>query len=209
MKTNPSFLSSMILLAGIAVASSSYATTAPGTITAFDNINPEADFSIRYKSWSDPAFGDLGWTHTSKWGSFTAEAGQLVTLTMQADDAGIHPGSTVWFRGDDDTAADTYVPDHVYSENATQFKYGAVDETTGAAVGNIVMRYVIHGYDQDANTVKNKKLRGITDKVNGRLVFKFKAPYSGSYIFVVGGINPDPMIDPTVGHNVKVKVVVK
>lgn len=188
---------------------SSYAATSPGTITPFDSAHSTANLSIRYKSWSDPAFGDLGWTHTSAWGSFSATQGQDVTITLLANDIGIHPGATVWYRGAEDTAADTYVPDHVYSENATQFKYGAIDEATGAAVGDIVMRHVVHGYDQDGNTLVNRKLGGKSDKVNGRLILKFKAPYTGSYIFVLGGINPDPNIDPTVGHYVKVKVITK
>ena len=201
-------LSSLLVTVGLLVTANSYAATST-TFTPFDTTKNRSTLQIRYKSWSDSAFGDLGWTHTSKWGSFSAQEGQIVTIVMKAKEVGIHPGATVWFRGAADTAPDNFVPDHVYIENAAQFKYGAVDEATGALLGDIVMEHVVHGYDQDANTLVNKKLRGIRDNVNGRLILKFKAKKSGNYVFVLGGINPDPNIDPTVGHDVDVTVNIK
>lgn len=209
MKIENKFLSRALLVAGLIVGANAQAATYPSTIVPFDAANSQQDFSIRYKSWSDPAFGDLGWTHTSNWGSFDALEGQKVTIFIQAATVGIHPGSTVWFRGADDTAPNNYVPDHVYAENVTLFKYGATDEATGEAVGDIIMKHVIHGYDQDNNPVRKRGLRGIKDRRNGRLVLTFIAPHSGHYMFVVGGISPDPTVDPSVGHKVKVKVDIK
>jgi hypothetical protein len=71
------------------------------------------------------------------------------------------------------------------------------------------MKHIAHGYDQDNNSVVDTVLRGKTDKIPGRLLLTFKAPYAGEYMFVVGGFNPDLGVDTTLKYNVNVKVTVK
>ncbi|MFZ2727079.1 MAG: copper(I)-binding protein CorA [Methylococcaceae bacterium] len=213
MKTNKTIAGLFsIIAASLITISASYAATIPGSITAFDATTKSDTFIVKSKGWSDPAFGDMGWTHSSDWGTFSATQGQTVAITMIADPTtavGIHPGSTIWYRGANDTAPDNYVVDHFYPQNANFAKFGATDESTSAALGNIIMTHVVHGYDQDGNSVVNKKLRGKTDGVAGKLTFNFKAPYTGTYMFVVGGYNPDATVDTTLKYNIDVKVKVK
>jgi Copper(I)-binding protein CorA len=198
------------IAASLFAISTSYAATIPASIVAFDSTITSDTFIVKDKGWSDPAFGDMGWTHSSDWGTFHAEQGQKVTIKMVAADVGIHPGSTVWYRGVNDTAADNYVVDHFYPQNANFAKFGATDEGTGEKLGNIVMTHVLHGYDQDGNSATAKKLRGKSDNVPGQLIFNFKAPYTGDYMFVVGGFNPDvSIIDHTLKYNIDVSVTVK
>lgn len=201
-----------VMAVSLIAVSTGYAATIPGSITAFDAVTKKDTFIVKSKSWSDPAFGDMGWTHSSDWGTFTATQGQKVTITMVADPinaVGIHPASTVWFRGDNDTAPDNYVVDHFYPQNANFAKFSATDESTNTALGNIIMTHVLHGYDLDGNSVVNKKLKGKKDKVAGKLVFNFVAPYTGTYIFVVGGVNPDATVDTTLKYTIDVSVNLK
>ncbi len=208
-KTMTSFAS--VVAASLMAVSASYAATIPGSITAFDSVTTDDVLVVKSKGWRDPAFGNMGWTHSSDWGTFTAKKGQRVTIKMVAADAGIHPGSTVWYRGEDDTAADEYVVDHFYPQNANFAKFGATNETDGTSLGNIVMTHVLHGYDQDGNSAKVKSMNGKLDQVPGQLTLNFKAPYTGTYMFVVGGFNPDANIDTTLKlpYNVDVNVSVK
>lgn len=198
-----------IAAASLMAVSVSHAATIPGSIFAFTPTTANDVFVVKSKGWSDPAFGDMGWTHSSDWGSFHAEKGQTVTILIKSTNPGVHPGSTVWFRGANDTAPDNYVVDHFYPQNANFAKFGATDETAGTALGNIIMKHITHGYDQDNNSVVDTVLRGKTDKIPGRLVLTFKAPYAGEYMFVVGGFNPDLGVDTTLKYNVNVKVTVK
>ena len=186
------------------------AATVPTKITTFTNVLTTDVFSVKAKGWSDPAFGDMGWTHSSAWGIFTATKGQTVSIILKADDKGIHPGSTIWYRGDNDTAPDQYVVDHFYPQNANFAKFAAVTEDTGEKLGNIVMKYVTHAYDLDNNSISDLTLKGRKDGVAGRLNISFKAPYTGTYMFVVGGFNPDTNItDLKASYNVNVQVTVK
>jgi hypothetical protein len=208
MKATSKFLS--VIAASLLTASTSYASTIPSVITAFDTATTDAVFEVKSKGWRDPAFGNMGWTHSSGWGSFSAKKGQQVTITIVSADAGIHPGATVWLRDTDDTAADNYVVDHFYPQNANFAKFGATDETEGTKLGNIIMTHVAHGYDQDGNGLKYVKyMNGKTDDVAGQLVFNIKAPRTGNYMFVVGGFNPDATVDTALKYNVNVKVEVK
>jgi hypothetical protein len=115
----------------------------------------------------------------------------------------------VWLRGANDTAPDNYVVDHFYPQNANFAKFGATDEGTGAALGNIIMQHVVHAYDQDGNSVIKKKLAGKTDGAAGKLTIRFKAPTTGTYMFVVGGFNPDATVDTTLKYNATVTVRVQ
>ncbi|TAN67665.1 MAG: hypothetical protein EPN17_10800 [Methylobacter sp.] len=212
MKTNKTMnCLASVIAASLITVSASYAATIPMSITAFDASTTDAVFVVKSKGWRDPAFGNMGWTHSSAWGTFKAKKGQLVSIKMVAADAGIHPGSTVWYRGADDTAADNYVVDHFYPQNANFAKFGAVDETDGTSLGNIVMTHVLHGYDQDGNSLKVKSMGGKVDQVSGQLLLKFKAPYTGDYMFVTSGFNPDANIDTTLKlpYNIDVNVTVK
>ena len=186
------YLKAVVILAVMGFSHSVvHAATQPSTMTDFSSTNTESVLSVHSKGWSDPAFGKAGWTHRSKWGNFTAVKGRVVTIKLVAADPGVHPGVTVWYRGADDTAPDTYVPDHFYVQNADWIKFGATDEGTGAKLGNIIMQHVVNGYDLDGNTQKVAKFKGKIDGVPGQLELKFKAPETGSYQFVVGGFNPD------------------
>lgn len=210
MKANTRYTNCFISLvtAGLLATSVSQAATVPGSIFDFTADATENVFSGTSKGWRDPAFGDMGWTHSSDWGTFSAQKGQIVTIKMVAADAGIHPGITVWFRGDDDTAPDEYVVDHFYPQNADFVKVGVADESTGAALGNIVMRHVAHAYDQDGNPKRVSDMHPKKDAVPGQLELKFKAKNTGKYIFVVGGFNPDASVDSTINHDTTVTVKV-
>ncbi|MFI3158073.1 MAG: copper(I)-binding protein CorA [Methylococcaceae bacterium] len=210
MKANSKYVARFIPLvaAGLLAVSASQAATIPGSITEFTGTVTDDVFSVKSKGWRDPAFGDMGWTHSSDWGTIHAKKGQTVTINSVAADAGIHPGITVWYRGKDDTAQDNYVVDHFYPQNANFTKFGATDETSGAALGNIIMRYVTHGYDADGNTLKVKRMNPVKDDVSGQFELSFKAPYAGNYIFVVGGFNPDAGVDTSLKYNINVTATV-
>lgn len=195
-----------LLTAGLFGAASSQAATIPANIFNFTADATTAVFPVKAKGWRDPAFGDMGWTHSSAWGTLTTtKKNQMVTIKMTAVDAGIHPGITVWYRGADDTTENKYVVDHFYPQNANFTKFGVTDETTGAKLGNIVMRHVTHAFDVDG-TKSIKGMGPVKDNVAGELEISFKAPQKGDYMFVVGGVNPDANVDLTVSHDVDVSV---
>ena len=210
MKANCKYIARFIPLvaAGMLAATASQAATIPSSITNFTTLVTDDVFSVQSKGWRDPAFGDMGWTHSSDWGAFWARKGQTVTIKGVAVDDGIHPGITVWFRGKDDTAKDKYVVDHFYPQNANFTEFGATDETSGADLGNIVMRHVAHAYDRDGNTKYVKDMNPKKDNVPGQVVLSFKAPFSGRYMFVVGGFNPDVGVNSSIPHNINVTTTV-
>jgi hypothetical protein len=197
-----------LLSVGLLAAPTSYAATQPASITAFTPQMTYAVLTAKSKGWRDPAFGDMGWTHSSGWGSFTAQKNQKVTITLTSATLGLHPGITVWYRGANDTAPNSYVVDHFYPQNANFAKFGATDESSGAAIGNIVMRHIIHGYDLDGNNLNVKNMVGITDGISGQLTLSFTARFKGDYIFVVGGFNPNAGVSATVKHNINTSVTV-
>ncbi len=208
MKANSKYMASFISLVavGLLAASASQAATKPSSIFTFTPKATDDVFSVKSKGWRDPAFGDMGWTHHSDWGTVRARRGETVTIRMAAADAGVHPGITVWYRGVADTASDTYVVDHFYPQNANFAKFGATDDTSGEKLGNIVMRYIVHGYDADGNTKTIRSMKPIKDGVPGQLEVSFVAPRNGNYMFVVGGFNPDAGVDTTLKYNVDVNV---
>jgi len=221
MKTNNKYKSSFIALvvAGLLASSASQAAVTPngtGPVNEFDSSNTDATFNVRVKSWRDPAFGDMGWTHHSQWGIVKdVKQNQVVTIKAVTDVAGFHPGMTVWYRGELDTASDNYVIDHFYVQNAQQYKLGATDETTGVDVGNIVMNFIAHGYDRDIDPLVGSlpkampRMNGRVDNIPGQLTLKFRALKPGNYMFVVGGVNPDSAIaTSTARHPVAVNVKV-
>lgn len=208
MKTNRKTMSALlsITVAGLMTASISHAATIPMGNFAFTPATANTVLQVKSKGWSDPAFGGMGWTHSSAWGNFQATKGQIITISMSAANPGIHPGGTVWYRGPLDTAPDNYVVDHFYAQDGSAVKMGATDESTGVALGNIVMKHVIHGYDADNITMGEPTLNGKKDNKPGVLVLRFKAPYSGAYTFVTGGIDPDAGIDTALIYKIKVRV---
>jgi hypothetical protein len=192
--------------AGLLVATSGNATTIPTKIVNFTASKPIKTLQTKATSWRDPAFGDMGWTHNSAWGKFKAKEGQTVTITAESSEPKLHPGISVWFRGADDTAPDKYVADHFYPQNANQVVFGAKDEITGEAVGNIVMKIAAFAYDKDDNV--DVPLRGKKDGVSGRLKLVFKAKQTGNYLFVLGGFNPGIGVDPDALTDVTTEVTV-
>lgn len=217
MKKNSKFINGFVsvVAASLMTLSGANAATIPGagkgTMPTFNKTLTTDVFTVRSQSWSNPEFGDMGWTHHSDWGYITAEKGQTVTITANSEVKGIHPGLTVWYRGDKDTADDNYVVDHFYIQNGDMSKVGAMTEDEPAVkIGNIVMKYVAHGYDVDQNTVNEPALKPKKDGISGRLIVSFKAPYSGTYMFTVGGFNPSSNItDHAAKNNVKVTVKIK
>lgn len=197
-----------LTIAGLLAAGSAGAATKPAHIAKFDAVTPSNVLSAKASSWRDPAFGDMGWTHSSDWGKFVATVGQTVTITLTTTAAGVHPGITVWHRGRDDTAPNNYVVDHFYPQNANTVEYGAVDESTGQALGNIVMRVAAFGYDLDGNSKVVSNMHGIKDNVPGKLVLKFKVKRGGAHMFVVGGFNPDTGVDTTPKYDIDTTVSV-
>ncbi len=189
--------------------SASHATTQASSVFNFTPSANTDNFSVRASGWSDPKFGDLGWVHSSDWGTFHANKGQMVTITMVSAEAGFHPGSSVYFRGANDTAEDIYIPDVALTQTATMAKWGAANDDTGEPLGDIVMQYITHGYDGDKTAGASPTFKKINDGVSGKLVLKFKAPYTGLYEFVTGGYKPAPFINTKVAHMVKVSVAVK
>lgn len=228
MKMNRTVLAAVLGFATISVNAAT--DTKP---TEFTSTVKSAVFSVTAKGWSDPAFGDAGWTHSSQWGLVSAKKGQTVTITSVADNKAVHPGATVWYRGATDTAPDNFAVDHFYQQNANVFKNGVADESVtvpagekAVSIGNIVMKYVTHGFDLDNNTVLDESgaadsarivlLKGKKDGVAGKLTLSFKAPYDGVYNFVVAGFNPNSNYVPATGSDgkalkeaVKVNVSVK
>lgn len=197
-----------LAMAGLLAASAAQAATKPASIFKFNANHTHATLVAKSKGWRDPAFGDMGWTHSSAWGNVIAKKGQLVTINIKAVDAGIHPGATVWYRGVDDTAPDNYVVDHFYPQNANFVKYGATDETTGAAIGDIVMRHVTRGFDKDGNSSAVTSMKPLTDGIPGQMTLSFTAPKTGVFIFVVGGFNPDATVNTTLKYNFTTDVTV-
>ncbi|SJM90463.1 copper(I)-binding protein CorA [Crenothrix polyspora] len=213
MKTISTLLSAAVI--SLISVSASQATTQASTVFHFDMKKNTDNFEVRASGWSDPKFGDLGWVHSSDWGTFNAVKGQVVTITMTSSETGFHPGSTVYFRGADDTADNSYIPDVALTQTATMAKWGASNDDTGEPLGDIVMKYITHGYDGDgavadvAGDLITNTFKKINDGVPGKLVIKFKAPFTGLYEFVSGGYKPAPTINKAIKHIVKVKVIVK
>ena len=196
-----------LLAAGLLlIASVGQAATMPTSITQFTAKVTTDVFSVKSTGWLDPAFGDMGWTHNSDWGTVTALKDDIVKIKLVAVTVGIHPAITVWFRGKQDTAKDNYVVDHFYPQNANFVEFGATDETSGAELGNIVMRHITHGYDADGHQLNITDMKPKKDKVSGQLILNFKAPRSGRYMFVVGGVNPDVGVNSAIAHKINVRV---
>lgn len=205
MKFNFTQISLAMALAGSFAFTEAQAVTAPATVTEFQDSSPQT-LTIHASGWSDPAFGDMGWTHRSGWGKFTANKGQKVDIMVDTGIISVHPGISVWYRDPvKDSVDDKYVFDHFYAQMANQFKSSATDESTGASlcpdfVGadgkltkpcNLVLKNVAYGYDLDGkNNARITELRGIRDTIPGKLTLSFTAPSTGTYMFVVGGINP-------------------
>lgn len=175
-------------ITGLFGLSTANAATSPSFIGDF-NTTPSQPLQSKITSWSDPLFGDMGWTHSSGWGTFTATAGQVVTIKAVASTTRFKPAITVWYRGADDTAPDNYISDHFYAQNANLYVKGATNETTQAVLGDIAMKVVTFGYDKDSNK-RDFMGRGLRDGVPGQLSLTFPAKKAGTYIFVVGGFSP-------------------
>lgn len=242
-KTNRVILATALSLAAFSATAATIPGKGKGSMPTFTNVTTApVVFTAKSQSWSNPAFGDMGWTHHSGWGFITANQGQTVTITANSEVKGIHPGATVWYRGATELvggvtpvkavkaapATDTtpaveavtgvsgsapydYVLDHFYVQNGNMSKIGAMTEDEpAAAIGNLVMKYVTHGYDVDGNTVNDADLKPKKDGVKGKLSLSFKAAKTGTYMFVVGGFNPDANItDHAALNNIAVSVKVK
>ena len=92
----PLLIASAVVAIMAADAANAWTTVSP---TALTNGVP-APLSVRKLAFSDPAFGYQAWAMHGKWATFTAKAGQQVTLTVDgsAAVAGFHPAVTIWKR---------------------------------------------------------------------------------------------------------------
>lgn len=199
----------------------SLSATQPSPAPVWIDPGVMVNFGVASKGWADPAFSGQGWTHKSSWGMFKAKQGEKVTLTLNGSAINsLHPGLTVWYRpsnakGNRGTGL-TYVPDHFFSQTNTWYVPDAKDDTTGAMVGTIDMRYVINGFDADGldpnvniqKTLPNANVVGYSDGVPGLLVVTFVAAKTGNYEFVTGGIAPFPntSLNNAMGANLPVGV---
>lgn len=229
MKTSK-FLILSGVIAGMMAAGSASATTAPGATKVFDLAGGTAislGSGVKPRGWYDErkenpvgtanaAYGKL-WTHNSKWGYFNAESGKTYTITVVSSDANLHPGVSVWYRTHlRDTAGvyrgNVFVKDHLLSQTSTMSESSPVDSTSSDPVNDKVSPYsqVIQtwGYDQDG--AENKAIPSrhpIKDGVEGTLSITFTASNTGTYLLVVGGINPNAAIpSATADYPVTVQV---
>lgn len=197
-----------LVMGGLFVASAANATTSPMFMGDF-TATPSQVLKSRMTSWNDPLFGEMGWTHHSGWGKFTAKAGQVVTIkAVSTSTTRFKPAVTVWYRGADDTAPDSYVADHFYVQNANMYVKGAKDEMTGASIGDISMKAVAFGFDKDSN--KRDFMGAKLDGVPGKLELTFMARKTGTYTFVMGGFSPaHSTLDSATLYPVQTTVTVK
>jgi Copper(I)-binding protein CorA len=221
MKLNSKIVANAVAVAVLGFSiSGAEAATKPARIVGFTVPTGSVQtLNVRKSGWRDPAFGDMGWTHSSDWGKFTTKMkDKMVTIKLVAKVAGLHPGITVWYRGKDDTAPDTYVVDHFYPQNANVYENGAKDETTNKDLGNIAMKVVAYGYDGDGHKdyglnddgskilTPPEGMKAIKDGKSGTVTLSFKAAKAGNYMFVVGGFNPAAGVDGSKTHGVATTV---
>jgi hypothetical protein len=198
------------LSAALAVTQGSgvFAATQPVPAPGWMENNATYTLGIASKGWADKGFSGDGWTHKSAWGLFKAKRGEMVTVTADCAAVGsLHPGVTVWFRPKKDKGnrGDNlyYVPDHFYDQTTTWYAQDAKDDTTGAVVGTINMKYVANGYDADGldpllnvqKDLPNAKVTGYSDGIPGYLSFSFVAAETGDYELASGGLYPFPKTD--------------
>jgi hypothetical protein len=183
-----------------------FGATQPAPPPQIINNGTSINFNVASRGWSDPSFEGMGWTHFSQWGQMKLKNGQTAVITVVSSDANVHPGLTVWYRpatqkGNKGKGL-TYVPDHFYPQTSDYSQANATDEITKKSIGNIVMKYVVNGYDADGNDpnvnvqtqqLNNPNVAGIIDGVPGTLKLIFTAAKTGIYQFAVGGINPYPV----------------
>jgi Copper(I)-binding protein CorA len=222
MKLNRKMIKAMILTALSFTLSAADAATKLSNIVAFTPGSPKSDFKIKSTSWRDSNYGNLGVVSGSNWGAFSVSKGRIVKITASTV-KGMHPGITVWYRGESDTAPEkdtapnNYVADKQYPQNATisadHAKYGTKD------IGNIFMEFVAQGYDNDGmdnygTDVNGKKITrppagitGFKDDKNGVVTLRFQAPKDGNYQFVVGGFNPATNIVKNKSYSTTVSII--
>ena len=162
---------------------------------------------VQASAWFKSAFGNAGWTHFSKWGYINLKAGQKVTVSVQSTVPGLHPGLTCWHRAlGGKNAPINYFTGHSYIQFNDVIVNNTTDETSGAKVGNFKMILAANGYDRDgmpqaASIPKNASLNPIEDGVPGLVSVSFRAKQKGTYMCVVGGINPDNNSSATGGFD--------
>ena len=222
-KHNPPRLAGQLAGAmfGLLLSSGSYAATSisAGTLPRFVFNAPQST-TVQASAWFKSAFGQAGWTHFSKWGYINLKAGQKVTLAVQSNVQGLHPGVSVWWRQTGPRFAPLgFFTGHSYIQYNDVIVNNTTDESTGKKLGNFNMRLVANGYDRDgmsqaATVPANASLNPLIDGVPGLVTIKFRAKRAGTYMFVVGGINPDNTSTASGGfdnnmtrHSVSVTVV--
>ena len=136
----PLLIASAIVAVMAADAANAWTTVSP---TALTNGTP-ATLSVRKLSFSDPTFGYQAWAMHGKWATFTAVAGQQITLTVDgsAATAGFHPAVTIWKRPIGTPAAPykykggemtnltpaMYVPDHNFGGTQSYINSAATQQ---------------------------------------------------------------------------------
>ena len=163
---------------------------------------------VQPSAWYNSNFGTMGWTHFSRWGKVTLQAGRTYEITLVSSDKKMHPAVSVWYRYTGAAYAPVnYVTNHSYVQYGSLEAKNQIDETTQKNVKTIKLDAVINGFDKDrdpattdAPTATTKlnvafptmaSYNGVSDSVPGTLKLKFKAMKTGTYQFVYGGTSPD------------------
>lgn len=190
------------VLAGAMAMDSAWATTTLVEGETIFNLNGgtavDMGTGVKGKSWYDPTppASGMGWTHNSKWGYFTAISGKTYTITVRSSNPNLHPGLSVWYRTNLKDKAGTntgsiYVPDHFYSQRNDWIESSPKDPTDNDAVTPYGMWAQTWDYDRDGtNNTSVTALHPIMDSTAGKLRVTFTASNTGTYMLVVGGINP-------------------
>lgn len=161
------------------------------------------DLQVQAQAWYKPQFGNVGWTHFSRWGQIALKKGETVSITVSTKVPGFYPGLTVWHRVQGKGyAPPTWYTGHSYNQFQSIDAWNQIDQTTNADLGRIKMDWVINGFDTDgmkgtaaptaaAEWPSNPSFNGVSDGKVGSLTLTFTAKKRGLYQFVTAGINPD------------------
>lgn len=187
-----------VLAATACLAPAAHAATDLGDkLKEFTADNASQTLTARPDSYYNLTMGYKGWTHHSAWGYMELKKGKPVTITAQTSVAGLHPGITVWSVPQKNGMAPiNYAYDHFYGQYDSINAKNVADETTKAALGDMVMNFITNGFDRDGmgealpGAFDQSLVYRILDGVAGKVSVTFTPPVTGFYKFVVGGINP-------------------
>lgn len=166
-------------------------------------LNVPVVTAVQASSWYNPGFGNAGWTHFSKWGRIKLQAGKTYSITIESSNPAMHPGLSVWYRATGKRYANPdFFTGHSYIQYDSFDAKNQINEETGENLGMIKMELAANGFDSDGMTgvpcatagcwwPTNPSFNSLSDGVPGKVVLSFKPRRTGTYQFVMGGINPN------------------